>query len=519
MHRDVYTAQLLAGIERAVDVNAYRVGDTSLWGLFRTLMYFPLREALERDRVSPELAQRLQTAFPDAPRVGHVVPPSTATLARPAFAQGPVVILASGPSHTALTQGHYESAIADAWGGLVREIGASVMKVDVEPWWHTVNQPRRYPSTTVPGPTLDDERAAADEVALQWAPAIHKLFLAMESAVQPSLGISLAGVLEPFLNGVMTFIAQRRAADRWLRASTPSVVLLVCYYETCYLPVISAARALGIPTADLQHGMNGTMHAAYTHFTALPADGYDVLPDWFVTWGAHSSENITRWWTAPTRHKVIVGGRWDLAVVSSSRGPRLDTVTAMPSGTDGCRIVITMQDEPFDSGLLEAMRAAPTSWRWLVRPHPASARYPQATAAALTAQLQAAQVTTAEVIEDDSATLASLLRQADVHVTWASSSWLDAAVFGVPTVFVHPGATEQFSVELAQRVAFAAPRARGLQALIRGLMTQRPMASLADVVTTQPDTARAALRQLLGQDRGQGAASLDSMATASAAAS
>jgi hypothetical protein len=282
----------------------------------------------------------------------------------------------------------------------------------------------------------------------------------------------------------------------------PSAVFLLCYYETCYLPIISAARALGIPTVDLQHGMNGTMHAAYTHFTALPASGYDVLPDWFFTWGQHSSENITRWWSSPTRHRVVVGGRWDLDPTSPLSTGEVISGIAERASRSSHRVVITMQDEPFAKELLDAMAASPSDWLWMVRPHPASARYPRASAEALSAQLDAAALHNAVVVPDQAASLADLLALADVHVTWASSSWLDAAVFGVPTVFVHPGAREQFSVELAQGMAFAEHGGDALVAQVRKLRTLRFSGPsndpLAMVVNTERDTATRALEAVMG---------------------
>lgn len=519
MHRDVYTAQLLAGIEQAIDVNQFMVGNTSVWGLFRTLMYFPLREALERDRVSSELAQRLHDAFPVAPRLHSDVVANVPSAGVPTFPQGPVAMLAAGPTHTTVSRGLHESPIADAWVRLLQETGIDVVKLDVEPSWFSACQPRRIPSGTVPGPRYEDELAAADEVGNHWVPVIEQLFVAMELAVQRTLGISLAGVLEPFLERVMGFVAQRLAADRWLRALQPRAVFMLCYYETCYLPVISAARSLGIPTADLQHGMNGTMHAAYTHFTVLPPDGYDVLPDYFLTWGQLSSENITRWWNAPTRHLAVVAGRWDIdastATHDNAAGSALTTAVASAS----TRIVVTMQDEPFDAELLAAMRSAPNDWVWLVRPHPASARYPRASAAALSAQIAEAKIANAVVVDHDVASLADLLQQARVHVTWASSSWLDAAVFGVPTVFVHPGAGEQFSVELALGVAYAAPGAHGLLPLVRQLVANAAPTSLATVVNTSRATAHAALRQLGLTPRDYAEANNDSSVLASASAS
>lgn len=501
MHREVYTSQLLTVVEQQTpDLAQFQVGDTSLWGLFRVLMYFPLREALERDRVSPALAQRLREAFDALPVVArvaregmHAAPIVVDAAPRQAGASsGPVLVLASGPSHSLTVDGAHISPIADPWIALMEHAGVPWRKVDVEAHWATGQQPRRWPSEVAPPVSVADIHAAADALSAQWLAPLQALGVAIEQTLSRVLGISLAAMYQTFIERVLLFVAAREAAARWLEATRPRAILLLCYYETCYLPIISAARALGIPTADLQHGMNGSVHAAYTHFTIVPDRGYDVLPDWFVTWGPLSSANVTRWWPAPTRHQVVVGGRWDRVHPDAT-----PVVRSAPPPSASRRLVVTMQDEPFEADVLAAIAAAPAEWQWLVRPHPASARYAGADAASLAAQLAGAGISNAVVVPADAASLPELLTGAQGHVTWASSSWMDAAMHGVPTVFVHPGAGEQFGAEIASGLARHAPLGRDLATIVQQLDTIDRRA-LQAVVTGDERQARDALWAIIG---------------------
>lgn len=501
MHREVYTTQLLTIVEQETPGLAeWQVGGTSLWGLFRVLMYFPLREALERDRVSPALAEALQVRYSALPVItrsasGGPIAGTPRDDARLTRHDGPVFVLASGPSHTTVVDGAHVSPIADPWIDLLERTAIPWRKIDVESHWSAQHQPRRHPSETAPAATVADLHAAAAVLQSEWIAPLQAMGAAIEATLSRTLGLSLVSLYQTFIERALMFVAARAAAARWLEATRPRAILLLCYYETCYLPIISAARALGIPTADLQHGMNGSVHAAYTHFTIVPEAGYDLLPDWFVTWGPLSSANVMRWWPGPTRHRPVVGGRWDSA--SSPSAPDAAAAAAAASGPTARRLVITMQDEPFDAAVLAAIAAAPAEWQWLVRPHPASRRYAGADASSLAAQLAGAGIGNAVVVPADVASLPQLLTGADGHVTWASSSWMDAAMYGVPTIFLHPGAGAQFGVEIASGLARHSPLGRDLAAIVRQL-EHVDRDALRAVVTRDEGQARDALRAVLG---------------------
>ena len=533
MHRDVYVAQLAALLEQLVDVNAYQVDGTHVWGFFRAAMYFPLVEAFGPDRVPAQLGEKLAAQF-EAARMARGLPvastnlTSSSTPASPGEAispatgsqkggvletgacgtasaktvavdrhAGPVVVAASGPSHHRLKSGLYESPVADAWTRILIDEGHAVLRLDALPAWLTANQPRSYPSVGLPGITEAERRLAAEIVKQRWIPVIAAMFADINGVLQDAIGINLQSAVAACTERALAFVAEREAAGRWLDMVHPRAVMFVCYYETCYLSMISACRARGIPTVDLQHGMNGTVHAAYTHWTSLLASGYDVLPDWFLTWGDASSNNLRRWWSAPTRHRALVGGRRDIDVSAPLSDQAAVAMLAERAASAARCILITMQDEPLDTQLLEEMRTAPSDWLWLVRPHPSSVRYPEATAEAATQQLSAAGVTTALTVPLEVGTLADLLQLSDFHVTGTSSSWIDAWMYDVPTAFIHPGAGMVFATEIEEGLAYFVPNGTGVNAVIAaGASGLRTTATA--VVERSPQVARDALATILG---------------------
>jgi hypothetical protein len=502
MHRDVYVAQLSALLEQRVDVNAHLVDGTHLWGFFRAAMYFPLVEAFGTDRVPADMAARLAAAF-DSAMSSRGLPIAPATAGDPvarvaAPGRGPVVIAASGPAHHRITQdGRHEAPVADAWARLVREEGHSVLKVDVLPAWFTANQPRGLPGVSLPPVTEMDRRRAAAIVKERWVPAIAALFSQINPVLRSTVGIDLSSAMAGLVERAVTFVAEREVAGRWLDLVQPRAILLVCYYETCYLSLISAARQRGIPTADLQHGMNGTVHAAYTHWTAVPDEGYDVLPDLFLTWGEPSRDNLRRWWSAPTRHRALIAGRLDLDPTAAlTDDVQVVALAAQARAAERC-ILVTLQDQPLDPALLAEMCAAPARWLWLLRPHPSSVRIPEASAEAAAAQLAAAGVHSAVVVPLEVGTLADLMQMAHFHITGTSSSWMDAWMYDVPTAFIHPGADQLFATEIADGLAYFVPNGRGVNAVIaQGASGLRTTGNT--VVERGPDVARAALTTILG---------------------
>lgn len=69
----------------------------------------------------------------------------------------------------------------------------------------------------------------------------------------------------------------------------PKAIFVVCYYSN--FEMIRAARKNNIPIIELQHGLVSTGHRAY-YFSKPYGDEH--LPDYFLSYGAYSSDVVTR---------------------------------------------------------------------------------------------------------------------------------------------------------------------------------------------------------------------------------
>ncbi len=95
----------------------------------------------------------------------------------------------------------------------------------------------------------------------------------------------------------------------YLKVVKPRQVFVVCYYEEHTFALVLAANQLGIETVDIQHGVQGYDHPAYTPFASVPEGGWSLVPDWFFVWDEPSWRNIQNW--NSNRHRAeIVGNLW-----------------------------------------------------------------------------------------------------------------------------------------------------------------------------------------------------------------
>ena len=221
-----------------------------------------------------------------------------------------------------------------------------------------------------------------------------------------------------------------------LRAVRPSAVFLVCYYYPEAMGLLCAARRLGIKTVDMQHGKQGKYHGMYTHWTKVPEQGYELLPDYFWLWGEESKENIMKWMPRESPHRAIVGGnRW---LSDWIRGKHDDGDVAEKrfyeqlSSYDRV-ILVSLQPvkEPLPELLLEAMKASPKTWKWLVRLHPYRKHL-----MAMIAKRVDAMGATVEIEKATDLPLYALLRRSHYHVTAWSSVCYEALSFQVHTVIM-----------------------------------------------------------------------------------
>ena len=214
----------------------------------------------------------------------------------------------------------------------------------------------------------------------------------------------------------------------------PRSVMVQNYLNLERLALGAAARQLGVPLVDHQHGMFVRGAELYTSWIEVPDAVTDPMPSHFWVW----SDWFARRLPDPTRGTgKVVGGDLRLypgdptAIHGMPNAERTILYLHQPIGQtrSGARIV--------DERVIDAVRRSPPGWHWLVRIHP---RFKDRIGQA---RDELGSTSNVSIVEPTNATLEACLARADATVTGSSASAFEAIDAGVPTVFMDRVMTER----------------------------------------------------------------------------
>lgn len=289
--------------------------------------------------------------------------------------------------------------------------------------------------------------------------------------------------------------------ERKLRKICPKVVASVCWYSNRTMALTLAARRLGIKTVELQHGVQGRGHFAYSGWQKFPPKGYEVMPDIFWCWGRASVADLMAYNSAlQSTAQLLIGGnpwlnKW-----------RPKDIFSRHSDPGSKNILITLQHEV--SGiLLDAIRKSPQVWTWVIRFHPIRSIKDRDADCALFAATGHPGV---KIARENDSLLYELFQKSDVHITESSTCALEAMAFGVGTIVVTDTAYGQigkfyFRSYIDRGVMCAADTAEELLAKVHSMTPLASTYEMASDYFAESTTSVKALEELLGWDHACGA--------------
>ncbi len=289
---------------------------------------------------------------------------------------------------------------------------------------------------------------------------LHALHLDIPRIDARSLGVQAAFI--------------RSAADHFRHLLTrlqPSVAFVVEYYGLIGMAFILACREANITTVDIPHGNHGEIHAAYSRWNRVPLSGYSLLPSIFWCWSEDEALSIRKWTDRVSpAHRTLVGGspwlsRWmndDSPMVAAS-----DLMARTIKSQAGPRSLHVLCTYEFDyADLVTTVKQSPPDWFWWIRVHPCRQRH----RGPLCDLLASHGITNFDLDNATDLPLYALLRMVDVHLTEYSSSVIEAAAFGVPSVITREAGFEAFPAQVASGWAVAAFRPKDA---VRALRAQK----------------------------------------------
>lgn len=229
-----------------------------------------------------------------------------------------------------------------------------------------------------------------------------------------------------------------------LRRLRPRLVLHVDFATDHGMALSMAARDLGIPCADIQHG-SGPMcmfNTKWLDWRVNPPGGYETMPSHFWLWTDGGREAVERTSNGQVPAVPVTGGNpwqalWADPVFASRHGGlgwALESRLVQAS-----RVVLVCMPNVLEAWmsdvLIQAMRSAPDHWLWLIRLHPSDYKKGDEYRAMLGRWLADAGVANAEIAaEVSSLPLPALMRRADVVLSDHSGACLEARLRGLPAI-------------------------------------------------------------------------------------
>ena len=237
----------------------------------------------------------------------------------------------------------------------------------------------------------------------------------------------------------------------------PSLVLIVSYYSDRAMALIYVCNKLNIITADIQHGVQGDLHAAYSSWQSIPTKGYNTLPNHFLVWSDDEKESIMKWAkNCPAHTAKVVGNlfqeKWlsKSDVLISKFDSEVDDIVKRMKATKN--ILFTLQyGIHYDDWIFELIAHTQKHFNWLIRLHPLLKD--KQSIKSLEDKLKQFQITNFELLKSTELPLYSLLRNVNLHVTHSSSTVIEAVNFQIKTILVSNYGAELFECQVRDDMA------------------------------------------------------------------
>lgn len=232
-----------------------------------------------------------------------------------------------------------------------------------------------------------------------------------------------------------------------LRRHPPRLAFVVSYYSVETMAFVLACREVGVRTVDIQHGVQGPLHPAYAAWPSVPARTHALLPDHFWVWSNWEAATI-RQWSERTGHTAVVGSNpwvsiWGGDQALPGVADAVNRARSLKAAANGQKtVLVTLQyglspEEQLDP-LRVWMQQARSTNRFWVRLHPLMLQERERVRKHLDDEGVAFDLDLPTELP-----LPALLPLADVHVTHSSSTVIEAAQFGVPSLI-----TSRYGAEL-----------------------------------------------------------------------
>lgn len=284
-----------------------------------------------------------------------------------------------------------------------------------------------------------------------------------------------------------------RYFERLLRRHGATRVLVVSYYTVAGFAMMLAASRTGVRAFDVQHGVIDPEHTVYARWQDSPGGAGALMPDGYWTWSGEEARTIREGIPVPAE-AVIEGGHpfvqaWQAGWFDSAAEARSEAIALAKRHPGRRHALVTLQPglmtEVSLEPVLEAMRAS-KDVVWWVRGHPASQN--------ALPDVRILLDRTGATYELEATTrlpLYALLENADVHLTHSSSTVIEAANFGVPSILWSGYGRELFPAVVGAGVALVGETGVEVVGLLRSAIAPKGQVKASASATRLSDALQA----------------------------
>ncbi|MFM7023957.1 MAG: hypothetical protein ACKOXB_13380 [Flavobacteriales bacterium] len=258
---------------------------------------------------------------------------------------------------------------------------------------------------------------------------------------QSSFGITITmGALQSRIENLLLHIEFYKKV---YRAYQPKAVFVYSFYYDANLAAVYAAKAMGIKTIDVQHGLIKFTHYAYTDWKGLKKDELLFLPDYCLTHDEETAEVINN--SEQGMKGYFTGNVNKATEVEFRKTQKAEDSFLIPINPATRNILITAIEHILHKDILSVVRNA-KQFTWHIKLHP---RY---TTAEMLQHYQDMfqEVSHVHVYHKEKADLYDFLELCDLHITEMSYSAIEAEEQGLNNIIFGEGGKEQFHHQIAE---------------------------------------------------------------------
>lgn len=287
------------------------------------------------------------------------------------------------------------------------------------------------------------------------------------------IGISWPDAEKSISRRLQRIFSWKQAFVGIIRKIDPKLFFITCCYCENATAAILACHDLKIPVVEFQHGAQNDNNPFLTHWTRIPDQGYEMLPDFFWNWGETSAERVQRWAGKTTKHKAFVGGnlwisKWIKNGFQTDDCERYDIEQIFPADRKHLMLSLQLWPDSLPDFLIDVITNSPPDWLWHVRQHPRH----KVSEKELSALLGTGTNRNYEFRDASDMPLYLLLKNIDLHLTGYSTVAFEAAQFSISTIFYHPNARDGFKASLDDNIFCYAVDNTQLFSLIKKMLNR-----------------------------------------------